>query len=110
DCREGDEVEVASRNVGLDAEQCLPELVDDTGTAKLGKRVRGGAGGDDVTVRQHLTRPVVVGDDDVEAAFPRLGHLRSRRDPTVDREDEPTALVREPGERLAADAVSLVEP
>ena len=51
----------------------------------------------------------MVRDDDVEAAFPRLGHLGGGRDPAVDCEDEPAALVGEPGKRLAADAVAFVE-
>ena len=61
------------------------------------------------TVGQRLGRPVMVRDDDVEAAFFRLGHLGDGRDPAVDGEDEPAALVGEPGERLAADAVAFVE-
>ena len=89
DRREGDEVEVAARNLGLDAEQGLAELVDDAGSAELGERVLGRTGCDDRTVGQRLARPVVVGDDDVEAAFPRLGHLGDGRDPAVDGEDEP---------------------
>ena len=51
----------------------------------------------------------MVGDDDVEPAFSRLGDLGNGRDPAVDGEDEPAAFVREPGKRLAADAVALVE-
>ena len=104
-----DEVEVAARNLGIDAEQSLPELVDDAGSAELGERVLGRTGRHDGAVRQRLARPVVVGDDDVEAAFPRLGHLGDGRDPAVDGEDEPAPLVREPRERLAADAVTFVE-
>ena len=51
----------------------------------------------------------MVGDDDVEPARRRLGDLGGGRDPAVDGQDEPAALVGEPRERLAADAVALVE-
>ena len=70
DRREGDEVEVATRDLGVDAEQRLAELVDDAGAAELGERVRGRTGGDDRAVGQRLARPVMVGDDDVETALP----------------------------------------
>ena len=50
----------------------------------------------------------MVGHDDVETVA-RLGHLGGGRDPAVDGEDEPAALVRESGQRLAANAVALVE-
>src|SRR6185503_8229432 len=97
------------RNLRVDAEEGLSQLVDDSGAAELGKWVLGRASGDDRTVGQRLGRPVMVRDDDVEAAFLRLGHLGDGRDPTVHGEDEPAALVGESGERVAADAVALVE-
>src|SRR6478672_2041405 len=97
------------RNFRVDAEQGLSELVDDPGAAELGKWVLGRASGDDRTVGQRLGRPVMVRDDDVEATFLRHGHLGDGRDPAVDGEDEPAALVGEPGERLAADPIALVE-
>ena len=109
DRRERDEVEMTPRNLGVEAEQGLAQLVDDSGSAELRERVLGRASGDDRTVGQRLARPVMVGDDDVEPAFSRLGDLGDRRDPAVDGEDEPTALLRESGQRLAADAVALVE-
>ena len=43
----------------------------------------------------------MVGDDDLEPAPPGLGDLVDGRDPAVDGQDEPDALVREPAERLA---------
>jgi hypothetical protein len=52
---------------------------------------------------------VVVGHDDVEPSFLGLRYLVDGRDPTVDGEGQATALVGETGERLAADAVALVE-
>ena len=109
DRRERDEVEMTTGNVGLDSEQGLAQLEDHSRPAKLGERVRGRAGRDDRAVGQRLARPVMVGDDDVEPAFSRLGDLVDGRDPAVDGEDEPAAFVREPGKRLAADAVALVE-
>src|SRR4029079_12493621 len=39
----------------------------------------------------------------------RLVHFVDGRDRAVDGEDEPAALVGEPGERLAADSVAFVE-
>ena len=47
DRRERDEVEVPPRNLRVDAEEGLSELVDDSGAAELGKRVLGRASGDD---------------------------------------------------------------
>jgi hypothetical protein len=109
DRRERHEVEMTARNLRVDAEEGLSELVYDSGAAELGKWVLGRASGDDGTVGQRLGRPVMVRDDDVEAAFLRLGHLGDGCDPAVDGEDEPAALVGEPGERLAADPITLVE-
>ncbi len=100
---------MAPGNLGLDAEQGLAELEDHSGPAQLGERVRRRTGGDDRAVGQRLARPVMVGDDDVEPPFSSLGHLVDSRDPAVDGEDEAATLVREPGKRLAADAVALVE-
>ena len=96
-------------HLGLDAEQGLPELVDDSGAAQLGEGIRGRTRSDDRTVGHRLGRSVMVGDDDVEATLPCLGHLGRGRDSTVDREDEPATVVGQAGERLTADAVALVE-
>src|SRR3954469_13775993 len=109
DGREGDEVEMTPRDLGVDAEERLSELVHDSRATKLGERVGGRARGDDRTVGQRLSRPVMVGDDYIEATFSGLGDLGDGRDSAVDGEDDPAALVREPCERLAADAVALVE-
>ena len=109
DRRERDEVEVSARHLAVDAEEGLPELVDDAGAAQLGERIQRGPGRDDGAVWQRLGGPVMVGDDDVETAFLRLGHLSDGRDAAVDGEDEPTAVVRKTGERLAPHAVALVE-
>ena len=97
------------RNLRGDAEERLAELVHYAGAAQLGKRVLGGTGGDDWTVGQRLSGTVMVRNDHVEATLSRLGHLGDSRDPAVDGEDEPAALVGEPGECLAANAVALVE-
>ena len=109
DRRERDEVEMPLGNVGLDAEQGLAELVDDAGPAELRERIVRRTGRDDRAVGQRLAGPVMVGDDDVEPAFSGLGDLVDGRDPAVDGEDEPATLVGEPGKRVAADAVALVE-
>ena len=78
DRRERDEVEMAPRNLGVDAEQRLAELVDDAGAAELGERVVGRARRDDRAVGQRLGRPVMVGDDHVEAARSRPRRPRRR--------------------------------
>ena len=106
---ERDEVKMTPGDVGVDAEERLPELVHDSCPTELGERVRRRARSDDGTVGQRLGRAVMVGDEDVEPPFSRLGDLGDGRDSAVDGEDEPAALVREPCERLAADAVALVE-
>ncbi|MDX6487303.1 MAG: isopenicillin-N epimerase, partial [Gaiellaceae bacterium] len=64
---------------------------------------------DDGAVRELRAGTVVVGDDDVEAGGARLGDLGDGRDPAVDREHEPAAVVGESRQRRAADAVALVE-
>ena len=57
-----------------------------------------------------LAGPVVVGDDDVESARLRARDLLDGRDPAVDGQHESAAVVGEPVERLAGEAVTLVEP
>ena len=109
DRRKRDEVEVTSQKVGLWPEQGLAELVDDARAAKLRERVVGRASRDDRTVRQLVARPVVIGDDDVETEFARPAHFLDRGDAAVDREDEPATFRGQSFERLAADAVALVE-
>ena len=52
---------------------------------------------------------MVVGDDHFEPACARLGNLRDGGDAAVDREHQPAALVGEPADRRARDAVALVE-
>ena len=52
---------------------------------------------------------MVIGDDDVETELARPAHFLDRGDPAVDREDEPATFRGESFERLAADAVALVE-
>ena len=53
---------------------------------------------------------MVIGDDHLEPARLRAGDLLDGGDPAVDRQDEPDALVRQSLERLARDAVALLEP
>ena len=52
---------------------------------------------------------MVVRDDHLEAELARASHLVDGRDPAVDGQDEPAALLRESLERVPADAVALVE-
>ena len=84
------------RDLGVDAEERLAELVDDAGAAELRKRIVGRTRRDDRAVGQRLARPVMVGDDHLEPARLRLGDLRDGRDAAVDGEHEPAALAGEP--------------
>ena len=59
---------------------------------------------------RRLTRPVVVGDDHVEPELARAGDLVDRGDPAVDGEHEVDAVRGELLDRLAGEAVALVEP
>src|SRR4029077_13540605 len=83
---ERDEVEVPARNLRVDAEERLPELVEHAGPTELRERILGGAGRADGTVGEPLGRAVVVGDDDVQASFLCLGDLGGGGDPAVDGE------------------------
>ena len=88
----------------------LGELADDARAAQLRERVLRRPGGDDRTVGQLGSGPVVVGDDHLEAERAGLRDLVDGRDPAVDGEHEPAAVLGEPGERLGRDAVALLEP
>src|SRR5581483_10375729 len=109
DRRQRDEVELPREALLVAAEQRLGELVDDAGTAELRERVLRRPRRDDGAVRQRVAGAVVVGDDHVEPRGPRLAHLVDRRDPAVDGDDEAAALGRQARERLAGDAVALLE-
>ena len=110
DRRQRDEVEVATDGRVIRAEERLAELVYDARSAQLGKRVARRPGGHDRAVGKDVAGPVVVGDDHVEPATRRLRDLLDRRDPAVDRQEQPDTVVREPAERLSRDAVTLLEP
>ncbi len=105
DRRERDEVEVPVDVRTESAEQ----LVRDARAAELGEWVARRAGGDDRAVRQRVGRPVVVGHDHVEPELLRACDLLDRSDSAVDRDHECAALLGEPCDRLARDAVALVE-
>jgi len=109
DRRERDQVEVARQSLVTRTEQRLSELVDDARAAELGERVVGGPRGDEGAVRERFAGPVMIRDDDLEPARPRLGNLLDRGHAAVDGEDEPAALVGEPRKRFALDAVALLE-
>jgi hypothetical protein len=85
------------------------QLVRDAGPAELGERVARRPRGDDRAVGQRLARPVVVGHDHVEAERLRPRDLFDCGDPAVDRQHERAALIREALDRVARDAVALVE-
>ena len=97
DRRERDEVEVPLEWI---VRQRLEELEHDAGPAELRERVGRRSRGDHGAVRQLVARPVVIGDDDLQAEPPRLGDLVDRGDAAVDGEHEPVALVGELLERL----------
>src|SRR5207244_5654961 len=105
----GHEVDGPTQRRRVRAEQRLAELVDDTRAAQLGKRVPGRPRRDDRTLGQLVARAVMIRDDYVQSKPRRLPNLRDRRDAAVDGEHEPTALTRKPRERLAMNAVALVE-
>jgi hypothetical protein len=105
DRRQADQIQMPFE---IDAER-LRQLVDDPRAAELGERILGRPRCDDRAVGKHLSRTVVVGDDDVETERPRARDLVQCRDPAVDRQDEAAALLGQPRDRLAADAVALVE-
>ena len=107
---DGDEIQVPPQLLRARAEERLPELVDDPGAAELGEWIVGRPHRDDRAVRQLVSRPVVVGDDDVEPQLFRASHLGDRGDPAVDGEDEGAPVTGQPVERLARDAVPLLEP
>ena len=100
---------MALRDVGVDAEERLAELVYDAGAAQLRERIVGRPRRDDRAVGQRLARPVVVRDDHLEPAGARFRHLFDGGDAAVDGEDEAAPFVREARERLGAHAVALVE-
>ena len=100
---------MATQHLGLRAQQCLAELVDDTGPTQILKRIVRRAGRRDRTVGQLVARTMVIGDDDVEPELARAPDLLHGRDAAVDGQDEPTTFLRKAFERLAADAVAFVE-
>ena len=110
DRRDPDQIEVARQRFRLRPEKGLAELEDDAGAAELAERVHGLAiRPDERAVRELLGGTMMVADDDLESE--RLGcrDLGGRGDPAIDRQDETAAVVGQPRERLAADAVALVE-
>ncbi len=97
------------RDLGVDAEERLAELVDDAGSAQLRERIVRGSSRDDWAIGQRLSGTVMVGDDHVEAARGSLRDLCCGGDPTVDGQDQAAPLVGEPRERATAYAVAFVE-
>ena len=105
DRREGDEVEIRR---DVDAQR-LRELADDTGAAELREWIVRRPCRDDRAVRQSGAGTMVVGDDHLEATRLRGSDLLDRRDPAVDGHEQAATLVGKPRDRVAGDAVALLE-
>ena len=101
-----DEVEVPLERI---VRERLKELERDAGPAELRKRVRRGPRSDDRAVRQLVSGPVVVGDDDLQAKSPGGRHLLDGGDAAVDGEHEPVAVLGELLQGLAREPVALLE-
>ena len=100
---------MARERLRVGAQQRLAELPHDAGPAELAERIVAAVGPDDRAGRQLVARPVVVGDDDVEPELARVRDLLDRGHAAVDGQHEADALAGQPGQRLAGDAVALVE-
>ena len=103
DGRQRDQVEVA---VEAGRAEGLRELVDDARPAQLRERVVGGACGHDRAPGQRLGRPVVVGDDHLQAEALCFHDLLRGRDAAIDREHQAVALVGDAPQGGAARARS----
>ena len=93
DRAERDEVEVPLERI---VRERLEKLERDARSAELGERVRRGPRRHDRAVGQLVSRPVVVGDDDVQAEPPGRRDLLDGGDAAVDGEHEPVAVLGEP--------------
>jgi hypothetical protein len=107
--RERDEIEVLLEERVGRSQQRLGELPDDARAAEAGERVVALQRRDDRAVGERVSGPVVVGDDDLEPEPARTCDLCDGRDPAVDGEDELDPVGGQPFERLAVQAVALVE-
>ena len=105
-----DDVEVALQERMVGAEQRLGELPDDAGAAEAREGIVALQRRDDGTGGERLGGAMVIGDDDLEPERARVLDLGNRGDPAVDRQDEVEALLGEPRQRLAVQAVPLLEP
>jgi hypothetical protein len=94
----------------VEAEQRLTELPDHACSAEVAEGVAASVRPDDRALRKLVARPVVIGDDDLEACLLRRPDFLDGGDPAVDGEDEAHALAGETRQRLAAHAVALLEP
>ena len=109
DGRDRDEVEVPRERLRGRAEQRLPELPDHPGAAELRERVVAAIRPDHGAVGELRPRTVVVGDHHVEPERSRMRDLVDGRNPAVDGQDEPAALLGEARDRLSREPVALVE-
>ena len=91
-------------------EQGLDELEDDADAGQAGVRVAG-VGEDGVEhghgVGQAIARPVMVGDDDVDALLPGPGGELDGLDAAVDADDERGAPLDRDADVLVLDAVAV---
>ena len=106
---ERDDVEVPLEERMAGTEQRLGELPDDACAAETRERIVALQRRDDRAGRERLGRPVVVGDDDLEAERSRMLDLRDGGDAAVDGEHEVEALLGEPRQRAGVQAVALLE-
>src|SRR6185503_11413329 len=91
-------------------EQRLGKLPHDPGPAEAWERVGALQRRDHRAVGIGVGGTMVVRHDDVEPEALRLRDLVDRRDAAVDGQDELEPLAGEAGERLAVEAVALLEP
>ena len=102
-----DQVEIALG--ALDAQERAGDLVSDARGAEVGARVSRDDGMDDRAIGELRARLVVVGDDDVDAERPCVCDLVDRRDPAVGGDQEASAALGQPVDRLAAEAVAVLD-
>ena len=107
---ERDDVEVPLQERMVGTEERLRQLPDDAGAAEAGEGIVALQRRDDWAGGERLGRAVVIGDDHLEPERARVLDLGDGRDAAVDRQDEVEALLGEPRQRLAVQAVPLLEP
>jgi hypothetical protein len=107
---ESDDVEVTLQERMVGTEKRLRQLPDDAGATEAREGIVALQRRDDWTGGERLGRAVVIGDNHLEPERARVLDLGDGRDPAVDREHEVEPLLGEPRQRLAVQAVALLEP